>query len=259
MNKVVGTLLSLAAVGTVGFASNAAQAGGSFKDEPVPYIAAYNWSGLYIGGHVGGAWSEVERRYPLADHYVDTPGTVISHEAEGVLAGGHLGLQHQFGNLVVGGELTLSNGELDAHSRDNTSSVGNNPVDLDTEVRSIFTATVRLGYAWDRWLVYAKGGYANAKVEVSSNDPSDFASSTHRHDGWVAGAGLEYALLRDVILGLEYNFMDFDSRTHSAPCTPSCASPTFQNTIVDPEVQTVVARLTFKLGREAAPPPVPLK
>ena len=39
----------------------------------------------------------------------------------------------------------------------------------------------------------------------------------------------------------------------------SCASPTFQNTIVDREVQTVVARLTFKLGREAAPPPVTLK
>jgi hypothetical protein len=55
MNKVVGTLLTLAAAGTVSFASNAAQAGGSFKDEPVPYIAAYNWSGLYIGGHVGGA------------------------------------------------------------------------------------------------------------------------------------------------------------------------------------------------------------
>jgi outer membrane immunogenic protein len=253
----------LVVVAGIAVAASSAQAGGqyggSFKDEPIVVLPQYNWSGLYIGAHVGGAWSDIERHYPLADHYVNTPGAVISHEADGAVAGGHLGLQHQVGHVVIGGEVNLTHADLDAHSTANSSSVGNNPVDLNTEIRSIFTATARLGYAWDRWLVYAKGGYANAKFEVSSEDPSDTASSTHRHNGWVVGGGLEYALLRDVIIGVEYNYMNFDERTHFADCRPGCASPTFQDTDVDAEVQTVMARLTLKLGRDQAPPPVPLK
>ena len=36
-------------------------------------------------------------------------------------------------------------------------------VSRSVELRDIFTLTGRLGYADDRWLAYAKGGWANAE------------------------------------------------------------------------------------------------
>ena len=51
-------LLALAALATVGVASPAlgADLGGRYYKQPPAYAAPiYNWTGFYLGGHVGGA------------------------------------------------------------------------------------------------------------------------------------------------------------------------------------------------------------
>ncbi|TXN54094.1 outer membrane beta-barrel protein, partial [Methylobacterium sp. WL6] len=60
------------------------------------------------------------------------------------------------------------------------------------------TVRGRLGYAFDRTLVYGTGGFA-----YGSGGGRDFGSGVSRNDfqtGWAAGAGVEYALPTDSFL-----------------------------------------------------------
>src|SRR5690606_21616879 len=101
-----------------------------------------------------------------------------SYDLDGFLAGGHVGIQGQFGGLVLGVEASFTGGRL----RDSSTTAFDGVLGLpqilgatwdgettsSTKIGEIFTATGRIGYAWDRWLGYVKGGYASAKVSNSS-------------------------------------------------------------------------------------------
>jgi len=82
------------------------------------------------------------------------------------------------------------------------------------------TVTARVGYAWDRWLAYAKGGYAGADVELTLADHVALvrASSDTWANEWTVGAGAEYALGRRFSLGVEYSFADLDTGRFTLRC-----------------------------------------
>jgi hypothetical protein len=111
----------LALVGAAGVASaQAADLGGKVSsnqnEEEFGFRApaVFDWSGIYVGGHVGGVWSDVEWSGPAVTRYVD--GERISHEVDGYLAGGHLGFNQQFGRWVGGVEVSLSEGDVEGSS-----------------------------------------------------------------------------------------------------------------------------------------------
>jgi outer membrane immunogenic protein len=188
----------------------------------------YNWSGAYVGAHLGTAWGDVE-----------WIGGEISHEVEGTQWGGHLGFNQQFGRWVGGVEVSLSEGDVESGDDDG----------LKTEIDSLFLATVRLGYAFDRSLVYVKGGYASADVKLADEDV-DLVSE--RQAGLTLGAGFEYALKNNLTFGLEYNRVDLGSATHVA----FDGDPVR----VEPDVLHVaMARLSLKFGEETAALPAVLK
>jgi outer membrane immunogenic protein len=61
------------------------------------------------------------------------------------------------------------------------------------------TVSGRFGYAWNRALVYAKGGgaWADTTYNLNANNQAlklGTGSTTVMASGWVAGAGIEYAL-----------------------------------------------------------------
>jgi opacity protein-like surface antigen len=60
--------------------------------------ADFNLSGIYVGGHLGGVWNDVEWSGPAVTEFVE--GGRVSHEVDGWLAGGHLGFNQQFGRGV---------------------------------------------------------------------------------------------------------------------------------------------------------------
>ena len=79
------------------------------------------------------------------------------------------------------------------------------------------TATARAGYAWDRWLVYGKGGAAWAGDRYSATGtflgvPFDFEGLETRL-GWTAGAGIEWAFSNNWSLKLEYDYYGFGTRS----------------------------------------------
>jgi len=76
--------------------------------------------------------------------------------------------------------------------------VPGSPNSVRSRLLSLSTVRGRIGYAVDRALIYATAGLAYGRVKSSNFDLDTFwyNHSTH-HTGWVAGAGIEYALGSD--------------------------------------------------------------
>jgi outer membrane immunogenic protein len=181
------------------------------------------------------------------------------------MMGLHGGVQQQWGSWVLGGELSFDGGVVRARE------YVPQPAQFDdthtTKIDSLFMATARLGYASGPWLIYAKGGFAGARVESSILDsitnggqvgtaPNTF-TNREWHNGWTVGAGVDYLIARNVSFGVEYNFIDLGNVTHTANVVNSAgASIGPASYDVDANIQTVMARLTFKFGRDE---PAPLK
>ena len=233
-------------------------------------MSAPTWSGLYVGMNGGYGWSGIATTFD--DFQLPALGTGFSRDVNGGLVGAHLGLQQQFGPIVVGVEATFDGGKLDGtasgSSTDGTVFCGPGCVISDqeswkTEIDSIYTVTGRIGYSLDRWLVYGKGGFASAEIRqvgaVNAQFPGcvgcGFAATAPteaRHNGWVAGAGAEYMIHPHVTLGFEYDYISLESKTVGGIATVTNGggiqeSPVTLGVNPDP-IQTAMARLTILLN-----------
>ena len=247
-------LLGIAASAALGLSVSAANADGPAsrgpgRDAPVTH-APFTWGGLYVGVHAGYAWGDMDWGLDYS------PVLFFSEETnnDGPFVGGHIGVQHQYGRWVVGGELALSGG-FDSDTVRDVPLFGGIPVGtLKSEIDWLFTATARLGYSWDRWLGYVKGGYASAAIRLSTDDnvPGDFVSTTRDiHHGWTVGAGLEYAITHNLVFGIEYNYVSLSADVSDSLVVE--ASGAFLRTInhdVDTDIHSVMARLSLKFGRD---------
>ena len=130
--------------------------------------AVYNWGGFYIGGHIGGAWTN--------EQWVNTanttafgdlaPGQGFRQRGTGVFGGGQVGYNWQASNFVFGLEGTISG--LDNHGSVLNTVFG---VGLDDRFswRADWMATItgRAGFAVNNNLFYVKGGYAGVNNRLS--------------------------------------------------------------------------------------------
>src|SRR6266851_8827093 len=215
-----------------------------------PPIIALNWTGCYLGGHVGGGFIDKKLGGPFVDNAVPStfgaptsfaisdPSTDLN--STGLLGGGQVGCNFQFAaNWVIGFEADASgaNQQGGGDSRLITEGAVLNGTlpGITTVVSSngtaasrtdfIATATGRLGYTFGRLgegMVYAKGGAAwannryqfNGQVLISPSfvTPFNFGASETRV-GWTVGAGVEWAVWQNWSVKLEYDYLDFGSRT----------------------------------------------
>jgi outer membrane immunogenic protein len=214
------------------------------KAPPVTY---YDWSGVYVGFNVGGVWSHVDRFYPNFALVGLVPQTFTSRSND-TIYGFHAGAQGQWDRWVFGLEIAYSAG-----TREMSSNVSLSPPEPFTtlsaynKITNLLTIGPRLGYAWDRLLLYATGGYAGGSIHgqyactgtliavfpgpgacAALFGPLAALNATGHtwNNGWFAGIGLEYVLhqgaLVDVILGAEYQH--FELRSKTAFCfNPGCA------------------------------------
>ena len=110
---------------------------------------------------------------------------------------------------VLGVEGTFAGSTIKGSLTNTTFGVGFDDV-FETRINSLATVTGRVGYAFNNWLPYIKGGYAGANVKFSVSDTAGAnqgsGSETKWHNGWTIGAGLEYGLTRNWIIGVEYDF-----------------------------------------------------
>src|SRR5688572_16908268 len=102
----------------------------------------YSWSGLYFGGSLGGAWGDSS--FVFANGNPADPNPV---DLDGAFAGGlHLGLQHQWGNFVLGIETSWLLTDLSG-----TSTCFNPALSCSVETDWIWMVGPRIGYAANNW------------------------------------------------------------------------------------------------------------
>jgi outer membrane immunogenic protein len=247
MKMLRGVFLNFIAIGALALAVTASDARGDGRD--YRSMSPYSWSGFYVGAHLGGAWSDIKWTF------LDPAGAfAITHEDAGFIGGGHAGYQMQWGHWVAGLEVSYSGTGLRDTFRDPDTGGS-----IRSQIEDLFLATARLGWAWDHSLAYVKGGYASAKAELNSFDAAgaSLSESSKRQHGWTVGLGWEYALTRNAIFGLEYNYVDLDNHQFVHPPKNGGPPPPPVTAEGDTEIHTVMARLSFKFGRE--PEHVPLK
>jgi outer membrane immunogenic protein len=208
------------------------------KAAPVPptaYVPApeiYNWSGFYVGGHIGGGFADSSWSDPFT-------GGNNTFNSLGFLGGGQVGANVQFNWLVLGVEGDFSWTGLGLKGS-GTDSAGNA---INTDVSWTSTVTGRVGAAFDRLLIFGKGGVAFAQDQNTLTDPTgSSASNSSMRTGWTAGAGLEYGLTRNWSAKLEYDYLSFGSQglNFSTATQPSYTSNATLN------VQEIKAGLNFR-------------
>jgi outer membrane immunogenic protein len=226
-------------------------------DMPVSYKAAiaapaFSWTGCYIGGN-GGGGRGVNEQQPIAGL------TFNADHNSGWLAGVQGGCDYQVGSLVVGVE-----GQFDwADMKDTTATLisgGALGFLLTTQLDRVATATGRIGYAFDRVLLYAKGGAAFAHFNHTFTQ-TDFAATTFDFKGsrdvagFVVGGGIEFALLQNLSLKAEYNYFDFGTNGYTLNCSgnPGCAAVPVFPASVRQNMQTVMLGVNWRFNTGLAP------
>jgi outer membrane immunogenic protein len=168
------------------------------KASPMPAVPAtiYDWTGFYIGGHVGGAFAGSDN--------------LVGNDAA-FLGGVQGGFDYQFAsNWVTGIEAQYS-----WMNRNNTGMAFPGGVVVTDRENQLGSVTGRLGYTWGPGLLYAKGGYAyregnNIGVNVAGV-PATFTTDGSRQNGWTVGAGLEYMFAPNWSAKAEYQYYNFGS------------------------------------------------
>jgi len=175
---------------------------------PAPYYKPalppiFSWTGFYLGLHGGGAWGKKDWSDPII-------GGLGSHDVSGGIAGGQIGFNYQAGGAVFGVEVDAAWAGL----KGSHNILGFPGLVAETKVDFIGSVTGRLGAAWGMALLYVKGGgaWAHDKYDVTVAGISA-ATAAETRWGWTVGAGLEYAFSPAWSAKIEYNYMDFGTKT----------------------------------------------
>ena len=216
---------------------------------PVVAVPIFTWTGCYVGGNAGGIWAKSE--------WSDTVfGSFGDSTASGGLGGVQVGCNYQVGAWVFGiqGDYDWTSAKTDNTNVFLTTNFpGFGPIVNHTEIKSIASVTGRVGYAWDRFLLYGKGGGAWVRADHSFlvNGATVASSTDNSRGGWTAGVGGEYAFTNWLTGFVEWDYYKFDSDNPGGlVCTPSaCGGVLFTNGVAVKETINVVkAGLNLKFG-----------
>src|SRR4029079_8890782 len=175
----------------------------------------FSWTGCYIGGHVGFGWSQTDIAEPLEPQfqYFAPAGSAVGVDTgTHTVSGGQVGCDAQFAqNWLVGIGGDYSFADLNGETLDPFfSGKGRRGILISSRTDWLSSLTGRVGYAWDRIMVYGKGGAAwagqrygvtnlvswgNPVPRGCSSPSSDACNPTggQTRAGWVIGGGIEAA------------------------------------------------------------------
>ena len=213
--KKIALLLSALAFGT----STAIAADLPVKAPPMLVVPEFSWTGIYVGTNFGGEWTSQKAFWP------NSVGTVnFNHDGSQGVGGLHFGGQYQWANnFVLGGEVAWFSTFKDSQVIGTPLTGCPNAVfSCAAGVESVVTIGPRLGYAWRDVLFYGTAGWASGEINTSAIGAGGvFDDFSKRHDGWFAGAGVDYAAWKGrqtaIIVGLEYKHVDLGTATMISP------------------------------------------
>ena len=189
---------------------------------PAPVAPAYrpviyDWSGIYVGGLVGAGMMNDTFTQTTTTALL-TAGSATKTNPWGLIGGPEAGINVEFAPVVIGieGTWTASSftGTQVTPSLLPTISVN------DTSASHWYaTATGRIGYAANDILFYVKGGAAWMRATYTEQTAAGgimaMQSINDTRSGFTVGGGFEYGLNENLSLKLEYDFLDFGTKTYS--------------------------------------------
>lgn len=215
------------------------------KAPPAMMVAAYDWSGFYVGINGGGGSS-----HKCWDATNDGFGPLIPaapegcHDATGGTVGGQVGYRWQSAAFVFGVE---AQGNWADFSGDNNS-LYYTDVRNRSQIDALGLFTGQIGWAWNNALLYVKGGAAVTHDKYDAIDiPSNTVLSSASESRWggVVGVGLEYGFTPNVSVALEYDhlFMGTHDVNFATPTGVFDGSDRIRQ-----DVDMVTARINYKFG-----------
>jgi outer membrane immunogenic protein len=228
-------LLSTAAI--LAFSASA-MAADLYTPMPEP-ASAFSWDGFYGGVSGGYAWGKTKgsdlngwTTQPGDETSADLPVSLTA-KGDGFTGGGQIGYNFQMDQFVFGAEADISYLNVSGKS----GRVGGLPAVADDEDNYVvsddgYLGTVRgrLGFNFDRFLVYGTGGLAfgdTGSKWVDDGGTYQFSLKSGSQVGWTAGGGLEYAITDSMSLKAEYLYYDLGTEKVSYDEGPNgyCPGP----------------------------------
>lgn len=187
--------------------ASAGEYGGSLKDGPT-VDEGYNWTGFYVGAHVGGAWGKAV----VTDNQSDgvDPGP-FSYTPSGAFGGGTGGYNWQWDKLVFGVEGDIGYMDLSGAGIIGSTHAGHHQ-DLTLDGGVYGDITGRAGILLTpATFVYAKGGFAfyDGEAKQATTNPGYAPTGTNTFTGWTAGGGIEHFVTPNLSIKIEYMHFDF--------------------------------------------------
>lgn len=209
---------------------------------PPPYTLIDPWTGFYIGGAIGYGWNR-----GAGDGFCNVGAcgtTSFATSPQGVVGGGHAGVGGRFANnWYIGGEVAAGIGTLDGTAQ-NPGFIGN----INSKTNALFSVSGRLGYILTpNIMAYGRLGWAwaNSEFTVTGTDGSQF-STKPTVDGALVGAGVDFALTQNWIVGFEYQHYFLSDINTTTTGIIAGAVPVTLSAHVDNHIDTVLGRLSYK-------------
>jgi outer membrane immunogenic protein len=214
---------------------------------PPPAPLPFSWTGFYIGGNLGGAWTNTnitEANFGL---------TFNNGNNAVFVAGGQVGFNYQVGSVVFGVE-----GDFDWAANNNNTTVAvigplGDSFTASANDRWMATVAGRLGYAFDRWMIYAKGGggWVGANGFTVTDLTTGFTATPGNSStvtGWLVGGGFEWAFANNWSIRAEYDYFGLSGRSFTIPAgvIPALGADTFSTGTSNIQMATV--GINFRFG-----------
>jgi outer membrane immunogenic protein len=270
MKKMLLGTVALVALAGPSFAADMAP---RMYTKAAPVVAPiYNWSGVYAGIHAGytfgdrtGVDTSGIQTINMQNVAVGARAPSMGVDRDGFIGGGQIGWNWQSNSPWVWGlEADISYTDVKSTTNFvtilppgapfNGAAPNGSPLNNSLSSRMDYFGTVRgrLGYVWDRTLVYATGGLAYGRVENSAVfnnalNAVQFAGSTRdTKTGYTVGGGIEHAWMGNWTVKAEYLYYDLGSNDVTVGAVAGGNSGYISNFKNDGHI--VRAGLNYKFG-----------
>jgi outer membrane immunogenic protein len=178
---------------------------------PAPPPPPFTWTGFYFGANGGYGFAPVTATATATSLFGFAATATSSATLSGPLGGGQIGFNWQFNSVVVGLEVD-GDWSNQNHSTSFISCFGACTVTGTSTINWFATARGRIGYAFDRVLIYGTGGGAliNGSGNLTASGfgvTANLGSISNTPFGFAAGGGVEAAITPNLSLRAEYLFL----------------------------------------------------
>ncbi len=207
-----------------------AQAADLIAKAPIVRPVPSDWTGVYVGGFVGGAWANL--------HYSDPAAAADgSTTASGFVGGVYAGYDYELANrFVLGAKVVVPLGEVSG----NTTVLSLGPAAPSSgRMRWATNINGTLGYDMGWWMPYVGAGVAFLSNRLTLGGTAGNESDTEIHTGLNLLVGAKFRFARNWAAGLQFNHTEYSGQTYTFPAN-------FDSGVVKIRTDALVGTLEYR-------------